>query len=652
MSSLPSWTAPHWSHPPSPPTSWKLLEIKQGILISTHSLTALSARRAGCITIGRIDDPALTDIPVAHESCSRLHARIAFDSRGVPWLRDLGSNHGTFVNGVRLPREACGRDEADDGSRGSRGVVLYPGDVLRFGASTRIFCLEGPEEFDRGMEGGKRDEKKSEKEENSLVVDEDKRGGNGEEEDQSRKQIVAECHWGMADDEAEYNEQNEHQVGAPSMLDPNLPSIEAFFSSSSKYTIPSSLQQLYKTQQTKLGKLHSLQIESQRIMQKEDRGVELTDGQTKQLEKNRERMENLENDLEELHAKLQEGIYSIVHGVNVNLARKRRIQSKNDNEDEDVDDFYDRTATTNKKRRDSEQEPEAESEQSLIQKWKALYSSHQEQCERASRASHKCREIQSEIHAADDEEEAFFLQNDLTLANEEWSKANSLLTSTEKEWEELEFLLKIVNPKLSWNRIDGWIGVGGDRPAGRAGSQKEDVSGGNGTSENNVLIIMPPPPNLHGGETSSSDPAMSSDGNDASSLAPSPSVSPSESLPSRVIQAPRAVGPTMPHPPINEQGNQQTLSHSRAESRAPTSTKNKRQVGPSRPSTVFGTLAALQQAIHPQSNKEKSSLSTQPTTKTKLSAPIFDPRKDEWKAPTNQDGSGRTSLHDKFKGRY
>jgi hypothetical protein len=27
-------------------------------------------------------------------------------------------------------------------------------------------------------------------------------------------------------------------------------------------------------------------------------------------------------------------------------------------------------------------------------------------------------------------------------------------------------------------------------------------------------------------------------------------------------------------------------------------------------------------------------------------------QKDEWKAPIDQDGSGRTALHDKFKGRY
>ncbi|KAL3799296.1 hypothetical protein HJC23_013021 [Cyclotella cryptica] len=648
--SSPSWTAPHWSHPPPPTASWNLLEIKQGTLLTTHPLTALSSHRRGCITFGRIDDPSIVDIVTAHESCSRLHARLAFDANGVPWLRDLGSNHGTFVNHVRLPREACGKMEVErgtreDGARGCRGVVVYPGDVFRFGASTRIFCLEGPEEYDRGKKEGERAQRKCE---GGSLVAEEERDGHVQDLEQQQKQTVVECNWGMGEDDAEQDEENDNFLRARSM-DPNLPSIEAFFAPSSKYTIPSSLQQLYKTQQTKQGKLRSLQIESQRIMQKEDRGVELTEGQTKQLEKNRERMEDMEKDLDELHAKIEEGIYGVIHGTNGNLGMKRRMQSRSAKEEDDVDDFYDRTVAANKKRRCSEEEREAESEQTLIQKWKLSHSSHREQLDRVSRALQKCQAIQSEINAIEDEEDAFFLRNDLTLANEELSKTKNLLASTEKEWSEVELLLKIVNPKLSWNRGDGWIGIGSERPEQVVDKQKVEVSGGAGTL-NDVSVMMPPPPKINVGEATSSDQTESLDEKVTSSQWPL--MPPSQSSPYQTIQVPPVVGPAMPHPPIKSQSNQETLAHPQTNPPATTLPKHKRQVGPSRPSNVVGTLAALHQAIHPQTNKEKSTPLDPTNKEKKLSAPIFDPRKDEWKAPLNQDGSGRTSLHDKFKGRY
>ncbi|KAL7451251.1 hypothetical protein ACHAWC_003074, partial [Mediolabrus comicus] len=164
-SSSSSWQPPSWSHIPPTTQQWHLDELKNGHVVSTHSLNDIltsnnnsSSQRRRCITFGRLPDSSQIDIQTAHESCSRLHARIAFTSRGIPYLKDLGSNNGTFVNNVRLPMEACGKWEytAEGGSnnnreaRGSRGVVIYPGDAIKFGCSTRIFVLEGPEEFERG----------------------------------------------------------------------------------------------------------------------------------------------------------------------------------------------------------------------------------------------------------------------------------------------------------------------------------------------------------------------------------------------------------------------------------------------------------------------------------------------------------------------
>ena len=69
---------------------WKLDEIKDGIIVHFHELTA------PLVTFGRTPGvKGALAIVTAHESCSRLHARIAFDSTGTPWLRDLGSGNGT-----------------------------------------------------------------------------------------------------------------------------------------------------------------------------------------------------------------------------------------------------------------------------------------------------------------------------------------------------------------------------------------------------------------------------------------------------------------------------------------------------------------------------------------------------------------------------
>ena len=118
------------------------MEIKDGVEVEVYKLDQ------SCLLIGRAADQV--DIPLQHESASRQHARIAFDGAGTPWLRDLQSTHGVTVNKRRLPAAAVGREESNSTNPGARGVVIYPEDVLQFGASTRIFCVEGPAGFSRG----------------------------------------------------------------------------------------------------------------------------------------------------------------------------------------------------------------------------------------------------------------------------------------------------------------------------------------------------------------------------------------------------------------------------------------------------------------------------------------------------------------------
>ena len=48
-----------------------------------------------------------------------------------------------------MPPKAIGKIENTRGE-GSRGVTLFPGDMIQFGVSTRIYVLEGPREYERG----------------------------------------------------------------------------------------------------------------------------------------------------------------------------------------------------------------------------------------------------------------------------------------------------------------------------------------------------------------------------------------------------------------------------------------------------------------------------------------------------------------------
>lgn len=616
--SAPTWTPPYWSQPPSQAHQWNLLEIKQGNLISSHSLNELASNRSGCVTFGRMDDSSLVDVVTAHESCSRLHARLAFDHSGNAWLRDLRANNGTFVNNRRLPPEACGKLEVgkgakEDGARGSRGVMVYPGDVFKFGASTRIYCLEGPEEFDREAK---------QKQQMANTAHTNSTGNTDSEKD------TKECSWGIGPDDDPSQEEPESARAA----DPNLPSIETFFSPSSTYTIPSSLQQLHKTYQTKQYKLQAIQLETSRIVQKEDRGAELTDGQTKQVEKNRERIETLEKELDDLTIRIEEGIYGVIHGVQISLKKKRKVHSES--ADDDVDDFYDKTAQQEKKQRTNNDE--AESEQDLIQKWKTLYKSHEKQSEVVSRAERKSLEIQREISSMEDEEESFFLRNDLTLANEDLSKAKTSLNDIIEEWTETEYLLKIVNPKLTWDRDTNWIGMEGENITEKnMANQSDNHNETNHAAEPDESIMIPPPPMI---PTSQQDSLTCPDAEHISSASMPP-----PSIPVKAAASTQIKGPAMPPPPsVSPQTN--------PASEKPISATKKRQIGPSRP-TAMGTLAALQQAANSQPTKS-SNKSQHHTNNQNTLAPEFDPRKDEWSAPKDQDGSGRTSLHEKFKGRY
>mmetsp|Transcript_19864 Transcript_19864/g.35930 ORF Transcript_19864/g.35930 Transcript_19864/m.35930 type:complete len:639 (-) Transcript_19864:3-1919(-) len=632
--------SPSWSRPPQ--HAWSLDEIKHGNILSTHSLN--NVIQTQCVTFGRIaDDPAIVDIVTAHESCSRLHARIAFDQNGTPWLRDLGSGNGTFVNEKMLPPEACGKGEEESNTnsnnrKGSRGVVLYPGDAIRFGASTRLYILEGPAEFER-------EAIKLKRKMNEITAAAHSESVYGDDEEVPSKVNEDACGWGMSDDIIAAEQEEKSPVNDHS----DLPSIDSFFFSS-KYKIPDSLHQLHSQYNAKMHKLQSIQKESQRIMQKENSGAELTEGQRGQLARNQGLMVPLEKDMANKKERIEDGMHTAIHGK---ARRANKRPKEEEYHDGDVDDFYDRTASSSKKQRN---ENNVESETSLIQKWKSFLHGHAEQQRVVSRALQRCTALQKQIdNSEEDDEDAFFLQNDLALANDNLSKATKSMEETEKELDDVEYLLKIVNPKLVWDRREGLIdtniekreeAVSEGSAAEQSLTQKKNVVDDLGSDS---IMMPPPPPSIAASSTMPPPPPMTV-------APPSKPTSPEQ----RQILAPTRP-PTSPDdgksgdklsmpPPTNSGGATTTKPQ-----------KKKKQMGPMRPPVnVQGTLAALKQAVSqstpaPDSGSSSSQPNGNDAHSQKKTAVVSDPfgsRKDEWKAPVGQDGSGRTALHEKFKGRY
>lgn len=114
----------------TPNTRWRLYVFRDGKNIETLHISRQSA-----YLFGR--EKAVADILVEHPSLSRQHCVLQYravpdksDSTMVrckPYLMDLGSAHGTFINGERLQE--------------ARYYELRKKDVIKLGASTREYIL-------------------------------------------------------------------------------------------------------------------------------------------------------------------------------------------------------------------------------------------------------------------------------------------------------------------------------------------------------------------------------------------------------------------------------------------------------------------------------------------------------------------------------
>jgi len=150
-------------------------------------------------------------------------------------------------------------------------------------------------------------------------------------------------------------------------------------------------------------------------------------------------------------------------------------------------------------------------------------------------------------------------------------------------------------------------------------------------------LTMPPPPSISA--------------NPKSLMPPPPSIA-TETLempppPSKPVMPEQVMMPP-PNPVENKSNDVQFAMPPPAKVNKDVPPQKKKIHGPRcPPSNIQGTLAALTQT---SSHSQTGATSTE--RQKKKTQMISNPKEDLWKAPADQDGSGRTALNDKFKGRY
>ncbi|EIE26201.1 SMAD/FHA domain-containing protein, partial [Coccomyxa subellipsoidea C-169] len=116
-----------------PSLRWRLYTFKNGEPFGEP----LYIHRQSCYLFGR--ERRVADVPTDHPSCSKQHAVLQYrytEKEGPdgmmsadvrPYLMDLGSTNGCFLNGERLETQ--------------RYYELYEKDLLKFGNSSREYVL-------------------------------------------------------------------------------------------------------------------------------------------------------------------------------------------------------------------------------------------------------------------------------------------------------------------------------------------------------------------------------------------------------------------------------------------------------------------------------------------------------------------------------
>ena len=339
-----NYTAPEWSAEAAHPFTFEV--IKNGAVVE-----AIDVAGKPFVLIGRQDD--VCDIAMQHPSVSRQHAVIQHRDTGQVYVYELGSTHGTFVNKQRL--------------QSKQHVELSVGDVLRFGASTRLYCLQGPDDLRKEVLRDKHTPAELQKLKYDLLQQRKKQ--NQERQEQAAAAAAeqlssATCMWGEQEDA-----QEEEEFGSARRAAADASGGLSSFGGAQRVQSTWEIEKEMKdTEQKKAGmsdrelklmdkieaktnKLNNVQMENERISAKEAEG-DLSAGQRDQLARNETTAAKVREDIETLEEEMDElkRTQARQRGEEPPPSRRRGGRGADD-DDSDDDEFFDRASEKKKKAR-------------------------------------------------------------------------------------------------------------------------------------------------------------------------------------------------------------------------------------------------------------------------------------------------------------
>ncbi|KAB7503820.1 Kanadaptin [Armadillidium nasatum] len=334
---------PSWSGLPH--CHYEFEVIKNGVVIEKIPF------QKPYLVVGRLSN---CDIILEHPSISRFHCVIQYrregtekEAKGV-YAYDLESTHGTFQNKYRLLPKAFNR--------------LRVGHMLKFGGSSRLFILQGPDEDKEPESDLTVTELKAQAQEKKLELQKIKTHGNGDNSVVNEETSEG-IDWGMGEDAVE-EEDEESSVSNP------FASNEDLFLNDPKKT----LRGWYEREGFELPDYQVEETRPGTFKAKLELPVSNSNGKsiTCVIEhKGKKKEAVIQCALEACRILDRQGL--LRQAVHEGHEKKRKNWSENDYYDSDEDEFLDRTGDIERKREQRRKELEASKGVVEVETYDSLY---------------------------------------------------------------------------------------------------------------------------------------------------------------------------------------------------------------------------------------------------------------------------------------
>ena len=336
-----------------------------------------------------------------------------------------------------------------------------------------------------------------------------------------------------------------------------------------------------------------MMLENERIEAKRCEGS-LSSGQESVLDRNLSNIQRLESEIEEKKLEISDSIEALRRAESgasaVAVSRAGRLREEEEDED---DEYYDRTK---KKATKASGSSEPETEDGLLARRKGLQRDkvlNEDEREKLAREKivllQRCQVAEKD----EDEVEVVVLREQLSLSERELEKVANARKEIEGEMERVEKMLCVIN--ASW----------------REDAEAKERATKEAAAVQFAKVSMPPPPPKGKAPVPPNREKVLVKGDTA--VAPAPQQQSAEA--------------SMPPPPPKRKP-QHPQPQERAQEERPSKKVKGPQAGPPRP----------HHASSPTSSKDAALQSSEQEV--------------NWVPPAGQDGSGRTKLNEKFKGRY